>query len=223
VKLAEELKLDDKIELQNTDMVTLGSAFWCRTAALKKLFSRNWRYEDFPDEPMADDGTISHAIERIFGFVAADAGYQVGTVMCTEYASNMMDLLQGKMEQTYGWLWENIGVKNTHQLGLFDEEKKIIDQLFSDGSRVYLYGVGHYGEFYLKRLLIWGYKPYAFVVSDGMKHQDMHCGYKVYELHEIDKSEKYALIICTNPELQEQIARDLEDKQYLNYFRTVVV
>ena len=53
----------------------LGTMFWFRPKAMKKLFDYDWKYEDFPEEPNEYDGTILHAIERIYGFVIQDAGY----------------------------------------------------------------------------------------------------------------------------------------------------
>lgn len=63
-----------------------GSCFWFRTDALRKLFKYDWKYEDFPEEPLPIDGTISHAIERCYAYVAQDAGYYSAIVMCDEYA-----------------------------------------------------------------------------------------------------------------------------------------
>ena len=42
--------------------ITIGTAFWCKTRALRKIFERDWKYEDFQDEPLPSDGTLSHAI-----------------------------------------------------------------------------------------------------------------------------------------------------------------
>ena len=64
--------------------VTLGSAFWCRSKAMEPLFGHAFTYEDFPKEPMAVDGTISHAIERIFPYVAQSQGYYTGIIMNPE-------------------------------------------------------------------------------------------------------------------------------------------
>lgn len=43
-----------------------GSMFWARTDYLKKLFDIGYTYNDFPQEPIPSDGTIAHAIERLF-------------------------------------------------------------------------------------------------------------------------------------------------------------
>lgn len=71
--------------------LSLGTAFWCRTDALRKLFEYPWEYEDFPKEPMKVDGQLNHALERCFPFVAQDAGYYTATVMTPEYAGIMVN------------------------------------------------------------------------------------------------------------------------------------
>lgn len=60
---------------------SIGSAFWCRYTALKPLLDENWEYTDFPREPLGCDGTISHAIERCFPYVAQSQGFYSGWVM----------------------------------------------------------------------------------------------------------------------------------------------
>ena len=42
---------------------------------IEKIFEYAFKGEDFPAEPMPVDGTISHAIERIWPYVAQEAGY----------------------------------------------------------------------------------------------------------------------------------------------------
>lgn len=69
----------------------LGGFFWFRSKALQKLFDRNFVYEDFPEEPCTlKDGTIMHAIERLYPFVAQAAGYYSAWVMTDRYAAMRM-------------------------------------------------------------------------------------------------------------------------------------
>ncbi|MCE9587141.1 MAG: rhamnan synthesis F family protein [Verrucomicrobia bacterium] len=53
-----------------------GSMFWARTAALKPLFDLGLRWEDYPEEPISQDGSILHAIERLFGIIPEQIGYR---------------------------------------------------------------------------------------------------------------------------------------------------
>lgn len=53
-----------------------GGMFWARPAALKQLLERGWSYSDFPEEPLPNDGTMLHALERIVGRLAEKNGYR---------------------------------------------------------------------------------------------------------------------------------------------------
>lgn len=53
-----------------------GSMFWGRSAALRPLLDLHLGWDDFPEENGWVDGTIAHAIERIFLMVAETAGYE---------------------------------------------------------------------------------------------------------------------------------------------------
>lgn len=91
IKLAKDLGIPT--DFINLDQIPLaiGSAFWCRTEALKKITDKNWTVEDFDPEPMPQDGTISHALERIFPFAAQTEGFYTGWLMTEEFAKNQME------------------------------------------------------------------------------------------------------------------------------------
>ncbi len=77
-KLAEKLKLSCPISPDREPITPLGTMFWFRPVTLKKLFDNNgkkWKYTDFPKEPNNCDGTLLHAIERIYGFAVQDSGH----------------------------------------------------------------------------------------------------------------------------------------------------
>ncbi len=52
-----------------------GTMFWFRPAALKSLLASDLQFEDFPPEPLANDGTLAHAIERCILYIAVAQGY----------------------------------------------------------------------------------------------------------------------------------------------------
>lgn len=70
-----------------------GDMFWCRTVAMRKLFGRKWSYDDLPGEPVPDDGTILHAIERIHPFVAQSSGFYAAWVHPDVSAASFMNNL----------------------------------------------------------------------------------------------------------------------------------
>jgi lipopolysaccharide biosynthesis protein len=63
------------IELPQAFEFPVGTMFWCRPAALRPLLELGLSWDDYPLEPLANDGTILHAIERLLPFVAQHAGY----------------------------------------------------------------------------------------------------------------------------------------------------
>ena len=80
-------------------LAPFGSVFWFRVRALDLLFRKGkagtgWQHADFPPEPLPGDGTISHAIERVYPFVAQASGYYPAEVMSTEFAVSRCDAMQ---------------------------------------------------------------------------------------------------------------------------------
>lgn len=54
----------DKIRRRGFIDMPVGSMFWARTNAIAKLLDYSWSYEDFEAEPIGDDGSMAHVIER---------------------------------------------------------------------------------------------------------------------------------------------------------------
>lgn len=57
-----------------------GSMFWARVDALRPLFELGLSLEEFPAEEGQIDGTLQHAIERLFALIARDRGYRIGVL-----------------------------------------------------------------------------------------------------------------------------------------------
>lgn len=91
LKLYEGLKLDVPFDIH--PVAPFGSMFWIRGKAIAPLFRHKWEYEDFPPEPLPKDGTLSHAIERIYPAIAQEAGYLTGWIMPEDYAQNYINTL----------------------------------------------------------------------------------------------------------------------------------
>lgn len=73
--LGEKLELQVDISEKFPPIAPIGTMFWFRTQGMKRLFDEDWEYKDFPKEPNKTDGTLLHAIERIYGYVEQEAGY----------------------------------------------------------------------------------------------------------------------------------------------------
>jgi hypothetical protein len=53
----------------------IGTMFWCRPDAFARLTNLNFTWDDYPLEPIAEDGTMLHALERLLPFVVKADGY----------------------------------------------------------------------------------------------------------------------------------------------------
>ena len=54
----------------------VGTMFWARTGALKPIIDLNLQWEDYPEEPVPIDGSMLHAMERIFGILPGLCGFR---------------------------------------------------------------------------------------------------------------------------------------------------
>lgn len=202
--------------------IALGTVFWAKTKALKKLFDMNWSYEDFPNEPMPIDGTLSHAIERILPYVVQDAGFDTEVIMTMNYAQKLLLKTQKMMRESFDLLWDRFGIRNVHQLTHYAEQERAAGELFEQCDNVYLYGAGDWGKRFLKTLESWGYKPKGFVVSDGNRKKPYIEGYHVYELGEICLEDSNGFIISTNYHLQDEVERSLLARGFDRYFKVIL-
>ncbi len=91
VELAGKLGLKVDMSRDKEPIAPLGTMFWFRPKAMKTLFDKDWDYEDFPPEPNKPDGTLLHAIERIYPFVVQHEGYYCGWLLCDKYAKVALD------------------------------------------------------------------------------------------------------------------------------------
>jgi len=53
-----------------------GGMFWARPKALIDILEKKYSYEDFPIEPLPNDGSMLHALERVIGPVCEKNGYK---------------------------------------------------------------------------------------------------------------------------------------------------
>lgn len=53
-----------------------GGMFWARPKALIDILNKKYTYDDFPSEPIPNDGSMLHALERVIGPVCGKNGYQ---------------------------------------------------------------------------------------------------------------------------------------------------
>lgn len=135
LSLAYKLNLRCHIYWEKEPIAPLGTMFWFRPQALKTLFGHGWKYDDFAPEPNGFDGTLLHAIERIYGYVAQHEGYYPAWLMSDHFArievtnlyftvrelnkqlfkkyftTNLLDMTQ-RMETNLAFVWtKDLGIK----------------------------------------------------------------------------------------------------------------
>lgn len=53
----------------------IGTMFWIKAEAFRPFVDLNLKWQDYPKEPIPNDGTILHALERLFGVVPPANGW----------------------------------------------------------------------------------------------------------------------------------------------------
>ena len=182
----------------------------------KKLFKKKWEYESFDAEPLKDDGTISHAVERILGYVVQDAGYLTGTIMRVSYAEKVLAATHEQIFSMYLLLKE---AYSTHNLESLLEKKEIIKKFYAQNKQVYLYGAGKVGKSCLQLMKSIECKPTGYIVTEKNGCDEKIEGIPVKSICEIENIEKVGVIITVGVSSQDEIEKVLKAKGSKNYIK----
>ena len=159
--LYDKLGLNVPISMDFPPVAPLGTMFWFRTKGMKKLLECDWQYKDFPKEPNKTDGSLLHAIERVYSLVVQDAGYYAAWCLTEKFApimitnlnfmlSGMVDgLIKNNVRRNYAetkkivedqcGAFESLKKANKHMQGLFTEMPNNINR---GAMRIY-YDIGN--------------------------------------------------------------------------------
>jgi len=105
LELAERFGIDVLLDAKIDPVFPAGGMFWFKTRALQKLIDYDIKYTDFPPEPLGEDGTISHAFERIYCFVAQSEGYYSAWGMTNSFASTEITTLSYLLARKHTKIW----------------------------------------------------------------------------------------------------------------------
>lgn len=108
-----KLELTSPISVNKEPVAPLGTMFWFRPLAMKKLLEYGWKYEDFPKEPNDIDGTVLHGVERIYPFVVQDAGFYTAWVTSDDYMRTEWTNLNFMLRELNVQVFSKYGL-NTH-------------------------------------------------------------------------------------------------------------
>lgn len=209
-KLIEEMHLECDLDVDKSP-ITFGTVFWARVPALKKLFDIKWKYEDFDEEPMESDGTISHAIERSLAYIAQDAGYETGWIMTDRYAGEKFDYMISVLGNTFHMLEKGWGIECNSEIITYNKREKDILNFVNRYDIFYIYGVGDYGKRCFHMLQKQEKRPKGFIVSDGEKNEKYAEGIPVYELSQINSTEFFGVIVAVCEKYRGILLRNLHE------------
>lgn len=210
-KLGQDLGLNADISNQKV-VFTLGTAFWARTKAIRKILEKSWNYEDFPQEPMPIDRTISHAIERIWGYVAQDAGYKTGTIMSAKYAAWLLLNVQENMSMLFRRIHKREHIHNLQQIRNIEQREKKLAAFWGQHTNIYIYGAGEYGKSLCQFMKDRGWDIDGFIVGKGRRCEETVENEKVWEIQEIEANDENGVIIGVSYELRQEIEATLKEK-----------
>lgn len=196
--------------------VTYSTVFWARPKVLQKLFLKDWKYSDFSEEPMKDDGEVNHAIERILEYVVKDAGYEVKIALSCSFASNFIGQLNGEINNLWNQLERTIGVKDYSELEDYSMTVEKIRQFADKYADIYLYGGGKKGRACLTVCRLLGIIPKGFIVTMLEKNQEIE-GIPVLSVSDIVPDEKMGIIVSVGSALQSEIMSELEQRNFKEY------
>lgn len=216
-QLADRLKLQCIISEEFPPFI-LGTAFWCRSDALRPLFDYGFSEKDFEEEPLALDGTINHGIERIFQYVVQSQGYASGILVNDEYASGYLQdyhsMISGVLAE-YRRTDSCSTLKACMEMGDRDE---LID-FCSLSEKIYIYGAGNYGLRMTELLGDIGIDYEGYIVSDGHRKEQEWMGKPVYELSEIEhEAESAGILLALDRRNRSEVLPILGEKGFVNVY-----
>lgn len=178
-ELAEKIGLKCNLD-PSKKPISLGTVFWAKVDAVRKLLEREWRYEDFLPEPLPLDGTLSHAIERILPFAAQDAGFDTGIVMSDRYAGKRVEIYQKVIAETFEVLREEFQIWDLGMLESWLLDKRLLELAMN--KKLHIYGAGKIGKRCLQFLMEKQCSVESFIVSDICGNEPEIDGIPVQEL-----------------------------------------
>ena len=213
VKLLKQLGCNIEINYEMFPL-SIGTNFWVRTKAIEKLYKYNWRYEDFDEEPLRIDGTISHAIERSLSFIVRDSGYMTKIIMNNEWAQDFFSILQRDLVKIFENVGGYYGIRSLQELSTFAEREDEIKEFVSQDGEAYIYGAGDRAEDCEKCLNRLNIRIKGYLVTDNVNANPKQNIYNIDSI--INKNEK--IIVAVGINYREQIVDTLKKNNFCYYY-----
>lgn len=210
-KLIEKFSLNCDIN-EKISPITQGTCFWVRVKALNKLLEHPWKYEDFPEEPLPDDGTISHSLERSFSYFAQDAGFETGWVMTKQYGGDYIEEITDGLRVCFGKLIEEQIVYNIGDIKIWNKDLEDISIFAAEHKKIYMYGAGKYAKKIKKITDERNVFFDAFVVSDIGTNSKEYLGKAVLGIDDIEIDDSVGFIISVDVQYMNDILAELHKR-----------
>lgn len=210
-KIAEDLTLSCDLDKEKSP-IAIGTVFWAKVDALRKLLEVDWKYEDFMEEPLPADGTFSHAIERILPYVAQDAGYSTGWIMTTETAGERMEYLTEVLTEAFAFMKEEHGIADILDLHSYQNYKKMLGIISERHKKIYIYGAGVWGAKCVNLINSLNIKVEAILVTKKTENYRDIKGIPIVELSTVQLDNNAGVIVAVNYEWRDEIISQIHSQ-----------
>lgn len=186
----------DVIPDETISPITLGTVFWARTEALNKLLLYQWDYDDFDDEPLPEDGTLSHAVERCFSYVAQGAGYETKCIYSDVYAEKQLEYDISVLGAYHQYIQSRIGRIDVNGI----RKKNLSNSIFEavrKNKKIYIYGSGKIGRKSAIRFMDCDIIVEGFIVTEKESEETV-LDIPVYSLAELGEKKDLPIFIAIN-------------------------
>ena len=217
--LAERLGLTVDIP-SDLQPFALSTCFWARSSALSGLIDREWQAEDFPEEPMALDGSLNHALERIMIYIAWQNGCYSAIAQNSHYAAANLTNFEYLLSQNIASSVKSFGIRditevffgshyrNRIQMIKFAQEKKLIC----------IYGQGDNGKNTADFLESNGMEFEYFLVSDNLPIKRTYLEHDAFYLSEKSADRgSVGVLVAVDRRYRSEVTENLEKVGWLDY------
>lgn len=90
VSLLNQIGINANISPQK-EPISIDCAFWCRSEALRPLWNRNYKAEEFICHPITEKNPLNESLQRALPYVAQSQGYFTAMVMNDEFAATEIE------------------------------------------------------------------------------------------------------------------------------------
>lgn len=217
--LAEKLNIQTEI-VEYDPPLSVGTCFWARTDAVKKIFEYHWNYTDFDDEKLSSQNYLSYGVERIFPYLSEEAGFDVGEIMDIKYAEIQSNFYRYAVPNYFFY------EADSFPCVLFEDKIKLrgrMSELFENikpEKELYIYGKGNMGKYILKRFIERDIYVKGFIETKTVEHQKSSI--PVYSIDSFrqnaDMTNAFVIISAYDQEIQEQMKNQLIHINFFDYY-----